>query len=198
MKIFLTLFIIFIFFPIPLKFYIYYNDSNYHIKLYNLTLFNNSILKKKKEKMTQKKNNPPNNNKLTRKYKILKILKNKKTLNYFTIKGLIHKFYNLKFKPFLILNCKIDYSFADAAKTAIAYGSLCTLPPIIYFFIGIAFNIKKYDFKIVPVFKDKLILKLEARSIIFISLVNIIYMILIFLIYMYFEIKKDKINTKHV
>ena len=194
MKIFITLFIIFIFFPIPLKFYIYYNDSNYYIKLYNRTLFNNAILKNKKEKTTLK-NNPPKKNKLTLKHKILK---NKKIINYFTIKGLINKFYNLKFKPFLILNCKIDYSCADAAKTAIAYGSLSTLPSIIYFFIGIAFNIKKYDFKIVPVFEDKLILKLEARSIIFISLVNIIYIILIFLIYMYFEIKKDKINTKHV
>ena len=38
MEIFLTLFIIIMFFPIPLKFYIYYYNDCYYIKLYNFTL----------------------------------------------------------------------------------------------------------------------------------------------------------------
>ncbi|MGN0143454.1 MAG: DUF2953 domain-containing protein [Clostridium sp.] len=116
----------------------------------------------------------------------------KELLNFSTLKSFLHKFRNLKLKPFLIFNCEISYSFADAAKTAIAYGSLCALPSIIYFFMSIVFNVKKYNLNILPVFKDNFLFKIKGKSIIFISLANIIYIIFIFLIFMYSEIHKNK------
>lgn len=194
MKIFLILFI-FIFFPIPLKFYIYYNNSNYYIKLYKLTLFDNEKLKKKREKKSHTRNIPPNNNQRDKKHKIRehKKFNIKEIISFSFIKNSIHKFHNLKFKPILLLTGEVSYSFSDAARTAISYGSLCTLPSIINFFINIIFKVKKYDFKIIPVFEDKFILRLETKSIIFISLANIIYMIFIFLIYL---LKNKNLKSK--
>lgn len=193
MKILLTLFILFIF-PIPLKFYIFYDNDNYYIKIYNFTLLNNGLSKKKKEKIKTEQNTPPNKNESKKKhiFKKQKSFNISELLNFSTVKNFIHKFRNLKFKPILIFHCETSYSFADAARTAIAYGSLCTLPSIIHFFIDIIFNVKKYDFNITPVFEDEFIVKVKGRSIIFISLANIIYMIFIFLILIYSEIHKNK------
>ena len=84
MKLLLTLFIIFMFFPIPLKFYIYYYNNNYYIKLYDFILFDNAVLKKKKEKTDQKKNNPPIKSKI--KSKLSEII------TYSNIMEIINKF----------------------------------------------------------------------------------------------------------
>ncbi|WP_322019911.1 DUF2953 domain-containing protein [Clostridium butyricum] len=55
---------------------------------------------------------------------------------------IINKFINLKFKPILNFNSKLEYSLNDAAKTALSYGILSTLPSLIYFFIKILFKPK--------------------------------------------------------
>ncbi|WP_294394713.1 DUF2953 domain-containing protein [uncultured Clostridium sp.] len=192
MKIFLTLFIImfFMFFPIPLKFYIYYYNDCYYIKLYNFTLFNNAAFKKIKEQIKYKKNNPPIKNK--KKSRFSKLFK---SAEYADLKVIIHKFYNLKFKPLIIWNSVFEYSFKDAARTALSYGILSNIPSILYFFINILLKPKKYKFEVRPVFVDKLLLKFEAKSIIFISFANIIYMTFILAINFFSIIYKNKKAT---
>lgn len=186
MKLLLTLFIIFMFFPIPLKFYIYYYNNNYYIKLYDFILFDNAVLKKKKEKTDQKKNNPPIKSKI--KSKLSEIITSS------NIMEIINKFINLKFKPILNFNSKLEYSLNDAAKTALSYGILSTLPSLIYFFIKILFKPKKYNFDILPKFDNAILLKFEIKSIIFISFANIIYMMFVLLKYCIHILHKNKKN----
>ena len=191
MKIFLTLFIIFMFFPIPLKFYIYYYDSCYYIKLYDFTLFNNVALKKKKEKIELKKNNPPIKNKTEKRHKFSKLFK---YITYSDIRAIIDKLYNLKFKPIIILNSEFQYSLNDAARTALAYGILSNIPSIVYFFINILFKSKRFTFEITPKFIDNTIVKFETKSIIFISFANIIYIMFILVKCLIKIIHKNKKN----
>ncbi len=192
MKIFLTLFIIIMFFPIPLKFYIYYYNNCYYVKLYDFTLFDNAAFKKKKENIKHKKHNPPINDKSKDKPSELF-----KSITYQDIKIIINKLYKLKFKPVLNFSSKLEYSFDDAARTAISYGVLSNIPSIIYFCINVIFKTKKYDFEIIPQFNDKLLLKLESKSIIFISIANIIYIMFILFKNLFYIIHKNRKTTLH-
>lgn len=194
MEIFLTLFIIIMFFPIPLKFYIYYYNNCYFVKLYNFTLFDNAAFKKKKENIKHKEYNPPIKDKDKSKDKASDLFK---SITYRDIKVIINKLSKLKFKPVLNLSSKLQYSFDDAARTAISYGVLSNIPSIIYFCINIIFKTKKYDFEIIPHFNDKLLLKLESKSIIFISIANIIYMIFILFINLLYIMLKNRKTTIH-
>ncbi|MDU1339367.1 DUF2953 domain-containing protein [Clostridium butyricum] len=144
------------------------------------------MLKKKKEKTDQKKNNPPMKSK--KKSKLSEII------TYFNIMEIINKFINLKFKPILNFNSKLEYSLNDAAKTALSYGILSTLPSLIYFFIKILFKPKKYNFDILPKFDNAILLKFEIKSIIFISFANIIYMMFVLLKYCIYILHKNKKN----
>lgn len=189
MKILFTLFIIFIFFPIPLKFYIYYHNNDFYIKLYNFTLFNNELLNNKKNNIDHTKNNPP----IKYKYKY-KSHKATKIITYSNVIEIINKFINLKFKPILKFNSKLEYSLNDSAKTALSYGFLSFLPSILYFIIKILFKPKDYTFEIYPKFNDNLMLKFEIKSIIFISFANIIYMIFVLLKYWIYIIYRNKKN----
>ena len=180
----------FMFFPIPLKFYIYYYNNCYYIKLYNFTLFNNAAFEKKKEQIKYKKNNPP----IEKKKKSL-FLKLFKSVGYADLKGIINKLYNLKFKPLIIFNSSFEYSFKNAARTALSYGILSNIPSILYFVLNIVLKPKKYKFNIVPKFIDNLLLKFEAKSIIFISFANIIYMALILVINVVYIIYKNRKTT---
>lgn len=192
MKIFLTLFIImfFMFFPIPLKFYIYYYNNCYYIKLYNFTLFNNAAFEKKKEQIRYKKNNPPIKNK--KKFWFSKLFKSAK---YADLKVIINKLHNSKFKPVITWNSNFEYSFNDASRTAVSYGILSNIPSIFYFFINIIFRSKKYKFKVIPQFVNRMLLKFEAKSIIFISFANIIYIAFILGIKFFLIIYKNKKAT---
>jgi hypothetical protein len=144
------------------------------------------VLKKKKEKTDQKKNNPPIKSKI--KSKLSEII------TYSNIMEITNKFINLKFKPILNFNSKLEYSLNDAAKTALSYGILSTLPSLIYFFIKILFKPKKYNFDILPKFDNAILLKFEIKSIIFISFANIIYMMFVLLKYCIHILHKNKKN----
>nr|WP_242953903.1 DUF2953 domain-containing protein [Clostridium sp. BL-8] len=86
---------------------------------------------------------------------------------------------NLRFKPLLKLNFFFYYSLNDAARTAIFYGALCQVPPLIYIFLKFIFKINKFNLRINPIFEDKFSLRIESSSIIFLSFANIIYMTII-------------------
>nr|WP_242878760.1 DUF2953 domain-containing protein [Clostridium beijerinckii] len=72
----------------------------------------------------------------------------------------------------------MEYSLNDAARTAIFYGVIYNTTSLTYILLNYLFNIKKFNFKITPVFDDNLLLKIETSSIIFLSLANIIYIII--------------------
>ena len=161
--IFLGIFIIF-FIPIPIKFSIYYSTIDYYVKLYGFKVLSQKEIHRKVESKIKKEDNF-----------FLKLSK------YIDWKSLISTIHNLKFKPSLKMKLYLDYSLNDAARTAIFYGVLSQLPPLIYILIKVPFNVSKFDFKIKPIFEDMFLLKIETSSIIFISFANIIYMIIILL-----------------
>ncbi len=160
----LAIIIILLFMPIPIKVIIYYSPADYYIKIYKLT-----IMSKKK---------PPKRDKPVVKKERKFFLNAYKNIDY---KSLLSNMYNLniRFKPLLKLNFSFYYSLNDAAKTAIFYGILCQIPPLIYIFLKFIFKINKFNLSINPIFEDKFLLKIEASSIIFLSFANIIYMTII-------------------
>ncbi|WP_459482053.1 DUF2953 domain-containing protein [Clostridium saccharoperbutylacetonicum] len=159
------LFILFL--PIPIKFSIYYSSDDYYIKFYNITLTS-----KKKDKFKE------NINLDKKEDDIFKIF-----YKYLNLKSFIFDLYHSKFKPYLRIKLILDYSFNDAAKTAISYGVLCQIPSLVFILSSIPFKIGKFNFKINPIFEDKFLLKFETSSIIFLSLANIIYITILLLKY---------------
>lgn len=161
-----------IFVPIPIIFNIYYSGINYYIKLYGITIISQKKVKKKKNislKTEPKlKKKTINISKLFRKIDF-------KSVEY---RALISKLYHSKFKPILKISIGIDYSLSDAARTAIFYGVLCQTPPLIYLILSLLFKLNKFNFKVNPVFEDKLFLKIETSSIFLLSFANIIYIII--------------------
>ncbi len=93
-------------------------------------------------------------------------------------KHLISTLSSLKYKPLLKINLSLDYSLNDAARTAIFYGIIYNTTSLTYILLNYIFNIKRFNFKITPLFEDKFLLKIETSSIIFLSLANIIYIII--------------------
>ncbi|SFC23161.1 DUF2953 domain-containing protein [Clostridium uliginosum] len=162
--IFLIILII-ILIPFPLKISIYFSNEDYYIKLYKFVIVSkekskNESLKKKGKKENQK--NPLFNTfkKLNKKY-------------------LINKLYHTKFKPWINLKGQLDYSLGDAAHTAVSYGVLSQLCPLIYLIFNILFKSHKFKFNMNPIFKDEILVKFEISSIIFFSIANIINILII-------------------
>lgn len=174
MKLFFILLVILLilFIPIPIKISIYYSTINYYIKLYKITIISKDKLKRKKE--FSRKIEP------TTKKKHKLISKLKKEINIKSLISNLNKL-NPKFKPLLRIKFSLEYSLNDAARTAIFYGVLCQTPSLIYILLKAPFNIHKFNYKIIPIFEDKFLLKIETSSIIFLSFANIIYMIIILL-----------------
>jgi len=170
--IFLVILLI-LFIPIPMKFNIYYSTIDYYVKLSGLT-----IISKKKSKYKEKHSHKIESS-IKKEHKFFSSFYNNIGLKSIDFKSLISILYNLKFKPLLKIKFSLDYSLNDAAKTAIFYGVLYEMPPLIYFLINIPFKTYKFNFKINPIFEDKFLLKIETSSIIFISFANIIYIIII-------------------
>ncbi|WP_313885891.1 hypothetical protein [Clostridium saccharoperbutylacetonicum] len=57
------------------------------------------------------------------------------------------------------------------------------MPSLVFILSSIPFKIRKFNFKINPIFEDKFLLKFETSSIIFLSLANIIYITILLLKY---------------
>ena len=175
MKLFFIFFVILLMFfiPIPIKFNIHYSTINYYLKLYGLT-----IISKKKSEYKEKHYHKVKPS-LKKEHNFFGRLYNNINFKSIDLKSLISNLYNSKFKPLLKTKVSLDYSLNDAAKTAIFYGVLSQVPPLIYILINVPFKIYKFNFKINPIFEDKFLLKFETSSIIFLSFANIIYMIII-------------------
>ncbi|AYE35666.1 DUF2953 domain-containing protein [Clostridium septicum] len=168
--------------PIPLKITLYRNKKYFHIKIFNIVLLSpekgvlNDLLKKSNKKNSKTSFNENNRNK-----NILFKRKNKKL----SLISLYHSIVNNRFKPWFKLNGKIDFALDDAAYTAIGYGLLCNLHPILYGILKQAFLVKKFKLEINPHFNEDKILNFTIYSIIYFNLAHAIY--ILYLIYNSFE-----------
>lgn len=177
MKILLIIIMLILFLPIPIKISICYTKENYYLKIYNINLLKNKQKNKKKKKTSKR------NTKLKK--------ENKKKSTFFkTFKPtlIIKTLDKNKFKPYLWLKGEFSYSFNDAAKTAISYGSLSSISLIILRLIQILFKTKKVSIPIKPLFKDEFLVNIRITSIICFSIVQIIYI--------FFLILKEVIQQK--
>lgn len=172
MKLFLLILFLILFVPIPIKISIYYSKENYYIKILNISLLKKNINNEQKEDF--KKSSPKNKSKNFKK-------KNKSFLSTISPRIILKALDKNKFKPILWLNGAFSYSLEDSAHTAISYGLLSSLLPLLLRIIHIFFKASKFKFPIKPLFKNKLLAKIEIKSIIFFSLVQIIYMIFLIL-----------------
>jgi len=177
----LILFLLFV--PIPFKVDIHFSMDNYYIKLYNFTIISKKKILNKKNKSSSKKTSPPiKEKKKFNKLKKENLIKNIKKSNF---KLLLSKLYNRHFKPTLYMDSYLSYSLNDAFKTAIVFGALNNIKTPIYILLNIIFKIKKYKFKVNPLFKDIYFIDYDISSIFFLSFAEIIYMAVIVFKYLY-------------
>lgn len=174
MNIFLIIFLLILFLPIPINFSIYYSKENYYIEVYKF-----KVLKKHKE-IAVDDNKKDLNQKETTKSK-----KKKTSKKFFTKslspKKIIHALDKNKFKPKIRIEGSLSYSLPDAAKTALSYGVISATMPFILRIIQILFKIKKIKLPITPQFKDEFKVNFYIKSIIFLSVAQIIYMLFLIL-----------------
>ena len=101
---------------------------------------------------------------------------------------------NLKFKPTIILNTKLEYGFDDAAFVAILYGLIHSTYSFLYLLLQNFVKVKKIDLKVIPHFEEN-DFNMEISSIIYTNLGKIIYMAFIILNCL-ISIKHNKSNIK--
>ncbi|MCB2292012.1 DUF2953 domain-containing protein [Clostridium algoriphilum] len=170
--------LIIILFPIPIKITLKYSNKVLEIYIYN------KKLKKKKPLNLGLKNNLVSEPK----YNFLESM----SLN--DIESIIYKIKNLKFKPIIILNTKLEYGFDDAAFVAILYGLIHSTYSLLYQILINFVKVKNMDFRVIPHF-EKNHFNMGISSIIYINLakiINITFVICLCLI----KIKHNKVNLK--
>jgi len=101
---------------------------------------------------------------------------------------ILNKLHNNRFKPKLILKIDGDFGFNDAAITALTYGYLGCLNPILYNLLNYILDVKSIQTKLKPKFSER-IFNVTIKCIIIINLANIIYVTLL-LLRRYLHIKK--------
>ena len=182
--VFLLLFLLFM--PIPLKLYIKYLDDFYEIKFYKINLLSSDggIIKKFIKDDTVKKYDTSHNIKEEVEEKAQEKIRGTK----FSMRLLFKNLSNNRYKPYFKVNSNIDFSVNDAAGTAILYGLLNSLNPIIFKILSTFFKIKNFDNKFNPIFKDKYIINISIICILTINIAKIIYML--------FLIKKSSIPIR--
>lgn len=162
MKIFLLILIIaliILFCPIPLKLKLKYIDKKLEIFIYN------KKLSLEKSKNTSKKNI----NKTKKKQST-----SKKKLPSINIKGLISDIIYNKYKFNIKIKTKVNYSFPDAAQTAILYGYMHQGFAIVQMLLKLIFNVKDFKYDINFQF-NKNYINVETEGIFFISFAKVIY-----------------------
>lgn len=166
MVILLLIFLFISLFFIPFKITLYCSKDDYSIKFYKFKVlskeggFLRRFISKSKMKKKSKKATTKNNS-------FMKI----------SFKLLYHSLSNNIYKPKLQFFMNLNYSLADASRTAIFYGLLCNFNYIIYKILSIIFNLKGFNLDLNPEFKENLLLEFTISSIISCNLAQIIYML---------------------
>lgn len=93
------------------------------------------------------------------------------------LKEYIQEIKHLHFKATMKTNIYIHMGLDDAAKTAELFGVMNYLIPIIFIELEKFFKIKKYDYNVIPDFKEN-IFEIKINSIIWISIAKTIYILL--------------------
>ena len=176
-----------LFVPIPFRFDIHFSFDDYYIKFYGFSLISKKKITNRKNKSSKRKNSPPiKEKKNNRKFTKETLFKNIKKSDF---KSLISKLYHRSFKPTLYIDSYLGYSLNDASKTAITFGALSNIKTPIYILLNVLFNVKKYNFKIDPLFKDEYFIDYDNISIFFLSFAEIIYIVAI--VYKYLHNSKE-------
>lgn len=177
----LILIILLIFIRVPLKVTIHIDKNDYYLKFFNFIILSpnkgigNKLIKKYFKKKADKDNesslsddeetspNTPKNKKpKRRKLSITKLYKNIT--------------YN-RFKPRFKLNGNVNYGLDDAAITAISYGIISNIIPLLIIILSKPFNLKDFNLNINPHFTGDKIFNFTITSILYVSFANIIYML---------------------
>lgn len=152
----ILVFLLILLIPIPIKFRIKYDNKILKFILYNIDISDkiHYINTKVKLDVKYKEDQVP-------------ALSN-------TLKVVFNSLKDVKFKPSMKIKVNINYGLSDAAHTALVFGLLSTFISIIIKLSSFFINIKNQKINVTPEF-NKLILKLEIDSIIFINLAKFIY-----------------------
>lgn len=149
---FILIFPIVLFLPIPLKIKIKYINRQLLFQIYNLNITNKIVLGRSSPKNTAEKN---------RFVSLINAIKSSELKN-------------VKARFSVKVDVKLCYGLGDAAYTALVYGAICSLKIFLFNRLNGFFHIKKYHDNIKPDFNSSRF-ELEITSIIYISLVKIIY-----------------------
>lgn len=118
-------------------------------------------------------------------------------IDYEFVKMFFNKLKNNKIKPSVHFKINTDYGFEDPYFTGLFYGILYYLNPIFYYYLQCLFKIKKFDFNLNPMFKERGF-KFRIEGIIFVNLVKIINIIVIYIKVVFLRkkpIKKYKLRS---
>ncbi|GAA0123872.1 MAG: DUF2953 domain-containing protein [Clostridium argentinense] len=166
MKIIFILLLIFamiLLFPIPLKIKLIYLDQNFQMFIYNKKLNLN------------KKEDIDNVKKVNKKFKYKDIIKRKsKKLTLKHYKRILRNLRKIKYKISIKLYNKINYSFEDAAATAIIYGYLHQGFSLLYGFLNHFFSVKDFNTDIQAEY-NKSYINLEIKGIVLFNFAKLIY-----------------------
>ncbi|AWZ48290.1 hypothetical protein C3495_05410 [Clostridiaceae bacterium 14S0207] len=159
------IFIVLLFFPIPLKIYVKFIEKNFNFYIY---LFNFQL-------------NKPNRNKNKEDSKELKDFSFKKLLKRIFREGSKEFNYIFKNKLKVKLKANIDFGFGDACETGISYGLLWAGIDTFLNYLTQYFTFKECNIDVKPYFNEKK-LNLALEGIIYLNLVKIIYILIEFTI----------------
>lgn len=151
--------LIFLFLPLPVLITMGYKTNTLSVYIFGIKLYPS---KKNNKNIFKKKHKKKKNKKITLK----------------DYKKIWHKINTNPFKPSLYFEFNMIYGLDDAAKTAILYGTLSSLPPFLYNLLCSFFHTKKFKIDLKPIF-EKSILEFKIKSIIWINFAKIIYMSLL-------------------
>lgn len=150
------LFLLFVFIPLPIFISLDTSLTASEVKLYGFRLNLN-----KKNRKWQKK------------------IKSKKAtfLEAFQIlPKIMDSIGELRLKPILHFNSRIEIGLDDAAYTAVTFGLLNSLCPIVYKALNLIFKITNFNFRIYPDYKNAK-LNLNLKCTIIINIFFVIYLI---------------------
>ncbi|WBW95301.1 DUF2953 domain-containing protein [Oceanirhabdus sp. W0125-5] len=189
MNLYITFFVLLIilFFPIPLKLSLNYSNSILIICIYKFEILNTGKEKAKTKEDAAKKTK--------KKKKSIKTKDKRETKERkFDIKSLIFSFLrsDSKFiRTFMKFDLSFQYGLEDAFNCALLYGIISSFLGILPNLINNFFNLKKYDFKVKPLFNIKT-MNIKIYCTIYFNLIYIIYVILYILINSRVKKKKNE------
>ena len=151
----LIIFILLIFIPLPIFITLTANLTASEIKIYGFRLHPLKEIEKKQKK--------------------IKVEKATLLEAFQTLPQLMDSVSELKIKPVLYFNSKIEIGLDDASHTAVAFGMFNSLCPLIYKALSIIFKVTKFNFRAYPDFKN-VKLNLYLKCTVIINIFFIIYL----------------------